>query len=53
MLPRWLTKMNCREKEHACYIKLSNGRLLPKSELEALRNVARSNENDTIIAGGI
>ena len=33
-------------------LNLSNGRLLPASELEALRNVARSNQSDVLLVGG-
>lgn len=33
-------------------LNLSNGRMLPESELEALRNVARSNQSDMLLAGG-
>ncbi|EOJ9695139.1 T3SS effector protein NleG8, partial [Escherichia coli] len=29
-------------------LNLSNGRMLPESELEALRNVARSNQSDVL-----
>ncbi|CTR69370.1 T3SS effector NleG family protein [Escherichia coli] len=33
-------------------LNLSNGRMLPESELESLRNVARSNQSDILLAGG-
>lgn len=33
-------------------LNLSNGRLLPASELEALRIVARSNQSDVLLVGG-
>ncbi|MRE16564.1 DUF1076 domain-containing protein [Escherichia coli] len=33
-------------------LNLSNGRMLPESELEALRNVARGNQSDMLLAGG-
>ena len=32
-------------------LSLSNGRMLPASELEALRNVARSNQSDVLFVG--
>ena len=32
-------------------LNLSNGRMLPESELEALRNVARSNQSDVLFIG--
>lgn len=32
-------------------LNLSNGRLLPATELEALRNVARSNQSDVLLVG--
>ncbi|HCS7568320.1 TPA: T3SS effector NleG family protein, partial [Escherichia coli] len=33
-------------------LNLSNGRMLPESELEALCNVASSNQSDILLAGG-
>ncbi|MBB7623279.1 T3SS effector protein NleG8, partial [Escherichia coli] len=33
-------------------LNFSNGSVLPENELEALRHIARSNENDTITIGG-
>lgn len=30
-------------------LNISDGRALPESELEALRNIARSNQSDTLI----
>ncbi|EEW3786815.1 DUF1076 domain-containing protein [Escherichia coli] len=32
-------------------LNISDGRALPESELEALRNIARSNQSDTLIVG--
>lgn len=32
-------------------LNLSNGRMLPASELEALRNIARSNQSDVLFVG--
>lgn len=33
-------------------LNFSNGSVLPENELEALRHIARSNQNDTITIGG-